>query len=117
MTTNSKAAFGSTSELRATNRKKVLEALLTEQNQSRFEIGRKTSLGDIESQRRLSDLMNEGKITITGSRKHFNCDISLYSVVSQLELFPVKKVRLRNWLKKEHPEILAKYELLIEHKL
>jgi len=117
MTNNSNTAYNSTAELRATNAKKVFEALQTEPNQSRFEIGRKSGLGDIESQRRLSDLVNDGKVIITGSRKHFKCDISLYSVLLQTELFPVKKVRLRAWLKKEFPEVLAKYELLINHNL
>jgi len=107
MTTNSNAAYNSTAELRKTNKQKVYECLKKEANQSRFEVGRVTGLGDWEAQKRICDLVNDGKVIITGSRKHFNCDISLYSVVSQLQLFPVKKVRLRTWLKKEHPEILA----------
>lgn len=53
-----------------------------ERNQSRFEVGRRTGLGDIESQRRLSDLVNDGKAVITGSRKHFQNEVSLYSVTA-----------------------------------
>jgi len=80
MTTNSLSTFHQTTELRQSNKLKCLEALRTENNQSRFEIGRKTGLGDIEAQRRLSNLYNDEKIDITGSRKHGEHDVSLYSV-------------------------------------
>lgn len=114
MTTNSINTYHQTSEMRQTNKQKVFECLKTERNQSRFEIGRKTGLGGFESQRRLSDLMNEGKIIITGSRKHGEHEISLYSVVEQLELFPVeKRPSFAKWVKKEHSEIWEKYRILI----
>ena len=112
-TTNSKNAFDSTVELRATNKRKVLDALFTEPDQSRFEIGRKTGLGDIEAQRRLSELINDGKVIITGTRKHFNCDVSLYSVKQQLELYPAeKKLTFKEWVKINHPEVLNEWENL-----
>ncbi len=118
MTTNSINAYNSTVELRQTNKQKVLECLGTERNQSRFEIGRKTGLGGFESQRRISDLLNDGKVIITGSRKHGNNEISLYSVKEQLELFQIeKKPSFAKWAKKEHPEIWQKYEVLILHEL
>ena len=118
MTTNSLNTFHQTTELRQTNKQKVLEALRAEDNQSRFEVGRHTGLGDWEAQKRISDLVNDGKVVITGSRKHGNNEISLYSIKKQLSLFPEKKKpSLRNWLKKEYPEILYKYELLIKHEL
>ena len=117
MTANSIETYHQTTELRQTNKTKCLEALRTERNQSRFEIGRKTGLGDIEAQRRLSDLVNEDKATITGSRKHGLCEVSLYSEVSQLQLFNTKKLSLRQWLKREHPEIWEKYKTLILHEL
>jgi len=118
MTENSTNAYIQTEELRQSNKNKVFEALKTERNQSRFEIGRKTGLGDIESQRRLSDLYNEGKAIITGSRKHFNQEVSLYSVKDQLDLFPKKKKpRLRKWLEQEAPELLTKYDVLYNHAL
>lgn len=112
-TTNSKNAFDLTVKLRATNKQKVLDALSTEPDQSRFEIGRKTGLGDIEAQRRLSELVNDGKVIITGTRKHFNCDVSLYSVKQQLELYPSKKrITLKEWLKINHPAISEQWEKL-----
>jgi predicted HTH transcriptional regulator len=118
MTTNSKMTFLQTVELRLSNKSKCLEALRTEPNQSRFEIGRKTGLGDIEAQRRLSDLYNDEKIDITGSRKHGEHEVSLYSVRSQLVLFPnVKPPTFTKWAKENHPEIWHEYEVLILHKL
>lgn len=109
MTANSIEAYNKTKELRQQNKSKVFAALQTEPNQSRFEIGRKTGLGDIESQRRLSDLVNEDKAVITGSRKHFNRNVSLYSVKQQLVIFK-KKITLKKWLKQEYPEILEIYK-------
>ena len=117
MTANSIEAYNSTTELRQTNKQKVFEALNQEPNSSRFEVGRLTGLGGFEAQRRLSDLMNDGKVVITGSRKHGNNEVSLYSVKSQLELFDRKRPRLRAWLKNHYPEILTKYEILIEHRI
>jgi hypothetical protein len=114
MTNNSINAFYSTVEMRQTNKQKVLECLKTERNQSRLEVGRKTGLGGFESQRRLSDLMNEGKIIITGRRKHGKHEISLYSVTEQLELFTVKnRPSFAKWAKQTHPEIWEKYRVLI----
>jgi hypothetical protein len=117
MTQNSITTYNSTVELRQTNKQKVFDCLKENPNSSRFEVGRLTGLGGFESQRRISDLVNDGKVIITGSRKHFNNEVSLYSVKSQMQLFDNKKISLRKWLKKEYPEILAKYEILIEHKL
>ena len=113
MTENSQKAFANTVELRQTHKEMVFEALKTENNQSRFEIGRKTGLGDIEGQRRLSDLFNEGEIVITGSRKHFDQEVSLYSVKDQLELYPIeKKPTLVRWLKNNYPDVLNEYKKL-----
>jgi len=112
MTTNSIETFNTTAELRQLNKQKVWEALQTERNQSRFEIGRKTMLGDIEAQRRLSDLINEDKAVITGSRKHFKRDVSLYSVKEQLSMFNEKKLTLKAWLKTNHADIFEQWEKL-----
>ena len=112
MTTNSIQTFNSTVELRKTNKEKVFECLKIERNQSRFEIGRRTGLGDIESQRRLSDLVNDGKAIITGSRKHFEHKVSLYSVKEQLTLYQVENPKkLAEWLKQVHPKIFEEYEV------
>jgi len=109
-TTNSIETYRQTKELRQKNKDKVFAVLQTERNQSRFEIGRKSGLGDIESQRRLSDLVAEDKAVITGSRKHFNHKISLYSAKEQLYLFTTKKQRLSEWLKEKYPEIYNEFK-------
>lgn len=83
-----------------------------ERNQSRFEVGRRTGLGDIESQRRLSDLFYDGKAIITGSRKHFQHEVSLYSVKEQLTLYPVEKPKkLGDWLLECHPDVFNEYQI------
>lgn len=118
MTQNSIETFHKTTELRQTNKQKVLLALKVENNQSRFEIGRRTGLDDIEVQRRLSDLYNEDKAVITGSRKHFECDVSLYSIKQQLELYPKeKKPTFLQWAKQNRPEWITEFKLLGRHEL
>ena len=114
MTTNSLKTYAETEQLRQTNKEKVFEVLKTERNQSRFEIGRKSGLSDIESQRRLSDLVNDGKAVITGSRKHFEHDVSLYSAKEQFSLFNTKPKSLKSWLKESHPETLEQYKIYCE---
>ena len=111
-TTNSIETYLQTKELRQKNKDKVFAVLQTERNQSRFQIGRITGLGDIESQRRLSDLVAEDKAVITGSRKHFNREISLYSAKEQLYLFTTKKQRLSEWLKEKYPAIYSEFKEL-----
>jgi len=111
MTKNSMDAFASTEQMRLKHKQRVLIALKNNPKSSRFSIGRITGLGDIEAQRRISELMNEKLVEITGSRLHLGNYISLFSVKEQLELFPkVKKPGLKRWLKTEHPEILDLYE-------
>lgn len=115
MTTNSKKTYAETELSRQTNKEKVFEALKTERNQSRFEVGRKAGLSDIEAQRRLSDLVNEGKVIITGSRKHFEHEISLYSVKEQLTLYKKEKpLKLADWLKQTHPMILDEFRIYMQ---
>jgi predicted HTH transcriptional regulator len=110
MTENSIETFHATKEMRSKNEKIVFEALLKHPRSSRFYIGRITGLGDIEAQRRLSDLVTNGSVVVTGKRKHGKNNVSLYSVKDQLELYPdKKKPPLRSWLKKKYPEILEEY--------
>ena len=110
MTENSIEAFHATKELRAKNKQLVFNALLKHPRSSRFCIGRITGLGDIEAQRRISDLVNEGKVVVVGKRKHFKRNVSLYYVKDQLELYPTeKKLSLKAWMKYWYPTILKEY--------
>lgn len=114
MTENSIEAFHATKELREKNKQLVFNALLKHPRSSRFCIGRITGLGDIESQRRISDLVNKDKTIIAvGKRKHFKRNVSLYSVKDQLELYPTeKKPTIRQFFKDEAPELLKKFDAL-----
>jgi hypothetical protein len=91
MTEYSIEAYKATTKQREKNREIVLKALLKHPRSSRFCIGRITGLGDIEVQRRISDLVNVDKVIAVGKRKHFKRNISLYSVKDQLELYPTEK--------------------------
>lgn len=118
MTKSSKEAFFKNAEKRATNKELVIEALKLNPNRSRFGIGEITGLGHLEAQRRLSDLKNEDRVIETGTRKHGNCEISLYSLKLQLELYPRKpKPTLKQFIESEAPHLLHKYDALYNHKL
>ena len=118
MTENSIEAFNATKEQRKINKQIVFNALLKHTRSSRFCIGRITGLGDIEAQRRISDLVTDEKVIAVGKRKHFKRNVSLYSVKDQLTLYPaIKKLTLKQFLEKEHPDILHKYKALHCHEL
>ena len=61
---------------------------------------------------RTAELLQDGKIIITGS---VDCDgykNSVYCLNKEPELFVCKKLTLRQWLKNQHPEILEQFEKL-----
>lgn len=118
MTENSIEAFKLGKAQREKNKLLVFNALKKNPNSSRFCIGRITGLGDIEAQRRLSDLKAEGKVIVSGKRKHFKRNISLYSVKQQLELYPEeKKLTFEKWAKKYRPNWWNEYRTVIHHEL
>lgn len=118
MTQNSIEAFKATSGQRAKNKQLVFDALKANPKSTRFRIGEITGLGDIEAQRRISDLVNEGKVVIVGKRKHFKCYVSTYSIKQQLEIpLPDKKQTINAFLKEHYPHILIEYKERNNHKL
>jgi hypothetical protein len=117
MTENSNEAFHATKEQRAKNELLVFNALLKNPRSSRFCIGRITGLGDIEAQRRISDLVSNDKVVIVGKRKHFKRNISLYSVKDQMELYPTEKKLTYIQYCKTREDWKHIYEALINHKI
>ena len=96
----------------------IYRLLLKNPNHSRFFVGKHLGISSHASQKRLSDLKNEGTIYVSGSRKHGENRVSTYSVVTQLSMYPPqKKLSFRKWAEKYHPEIVHKYEALEEFKL
>jgi predicted ArsR family transcriptional regulator len=96
----------------------IVRLLTSNPNHSRFYVGKMLGISDHAAQKRLSDLLTEGTIFVSGERKHGYNTISLYSIVQQLELYPgEKKPTLIKFLKDEHPDIFHKYNALYNHKL
>ncbi len=95
----------------------IARDLLLKSNQSRLNLGRRLGINDIEVQRRLSDMKRDGEVQVTGSRKHGENTISLYSLTSQLSMFPDKKLTLRQYFSKEAPDLLHKFDALYKHQL
>jgi hypothetical protein len=117
MTQNSLEAFNATKKLREKNEQLVFNALLNHPRSSRFCMGRITGLGDIEAQRRLSDLVSKDKVIAVGKRKHFKRNISLYSVKDQFELYPTEKKLTFHQYCKTREDWKHIYESLVNHKL
>ncbi|MCK5605325.1 hypothetical protein KAR91_25760 [Candidatus Pacearchaeota archaeon] len=92
-----------------TQKAQIVRLLIDNPNHSRFYLGLRLGIGDHGIQKRLSDLYNEGIIQVSGSRKHGENTISLYSVVSQLSMFQEKKPTLRQFIKKEYPNVLHEF--------
>ena len=96
----------------------IVRLLTSNPNHSRFYVGKMIGISDHAAQKRLSDLITEGTIFISGERKHGDNTISLYSIKQQLELYPVKKKpTLIKFLEDEYPDILHKYNALVNHEL
>ena len=80
--------------------------------QHSYQIARNVKLVNEEVKKRLTDLLNEGSIMVTGSVEYYGNSVSLYRVKTDHEIDSVRKPTLRNWLKDRHHEILKQYDLL-----
>lgn len=97
---------------------KIVRYLKDNPNRSRFSTGDHLGISSHASQKRLSDLVNEGTIKVTGNRKHGDNTISLYSLTEQLHLFSIpKKPSLSKFLKENYPHILFEYKARFNHEL
>jgi hypothetical protein len=68
-------------------------------------------------QKRLSDLKNLGFVEEAGETNESGNMCATYRIKEQLNMFYIEKLPLRKWLAREFPEVLHKYEVLIERKL
>jgi len=110
---NSLAAYFDESNQRKFKSQKaqIVRLLTSDPNHSRFYVGYLLGISSHAAQKRLSDLINEETIFVSGERKHGENTVSLYSIKQQLDLYPPeKKPPLKEWLKKEYPNILAEYK-------
>ena len=96
---------------------KIVRYLKGNPNRSRFSTGNHLGISSHSAQKRLSDLINEGTIKVTGERKHGENTISLYSLMEQLQLFDIpKKANINVFLKEYYPHILIEFNGRNNHK-
>lgn len=101
-----------------TQKAKIVQVLKDNPNHSRFYLGLKLGINDHGIQKRLSDLVNEGTVTVTGERKHGDNTISLYSLSDQLQLFSIpQKQTINAFLKEHYPHILIEFNGRNNHKI
>lgn len=96
----------------------IVRYLKDNPNRSRFSTGDCLRISSHAAQKRLSDLVNEGTIRVTGERKHGNNTISLYSLLNQLQLFGIpQKQTITSFLKEHYPHVLIEFNGRNNHKL
>lgn len=120
MSTNSIEAFNKPGNkvARWTHRRIISHFLMTSKERlTSREIAARTRLNHSQVHKRISELIDEGKIVVCGVKLEGKNHNGVYKFNPEPVLFPVRKITLRQWLKQNNPEILHKYEIIIEHKL
>lgn len=120
MTTASKQAFSKPeNQLSFWSHKKIcLNALKNEPKGLTYrEVAAKVRLKPDQCWKRLSELHTEGRIITCGVKEENGNANSIYAINDNPPLFHVKKLTLREFIEKENPALLHKYEALHEHKL
>ena len=119
MTTASKQTFSKPENQLSywTHRNICYNALKNDFGMTYREVAHKVRLKPDSCWKRLSELHSDGKIKVIGERIENGNANSVYAINNEPELFTVKKLTLREWMKKEHPEILHKYDVLFLREL
>ena len=114
MNQNSLKAYFDESNQRKFNshKAKIIRELSKTPYQHSYQLARNVRLSNEAIKKRLSDLLNEGSIVVSGSVEYYGNSVSLYRVKTDHEIDSVRKPTLRNWLKDRHHEILKQYDLL-----
>ena len=114
MNQNSLKAYFDESNQRKFNSHKaiIFRELSKTPYQHSYQIARNVKLVNEEVKKRLTDLLNEGSIMVTGSVEYHGNTVSIYKVISDPDPYSFRKLTLRTWMKDRHPDILKEYDLL-----
>jgi len=120
MNKNSLSAYFDESNQRTfkSHKARIVRYLSRNPLQTTHQVSANIGLTNEQANKRLSDSDNSDIFEAVQGGTHNGNPCALYRIKEQLSMFPVeKKISLRKWLENEYPEILHKYELLINHKL
>lgn len=120
MNSNSLSAYFNENNVKkfSTQKAQIVRLLSRNPNHSRFYVGRQLGISDIAAQRRLSDLLKENSIYVSGEREHGGNTISLYSVKLHQDLYPIDILpTFLEWSKINYPQIVFEYNALKKHEL
>lgn len=112
MTAQSKQAFAESKQTRWTHRNILFNQFKRGFKGTNRELAKVVVLPYESVHKRTAELLQEGKIIITGSVDCDGYQNSVYCLNKEPELFVCKKLTLRQWLKNQHPEILEQFEKL-----
>jgi len=97
-------------EKRKTHKQIILQVMQHGLPLSNRSIARFCSLNYSQVHKRTSELLQENKIVIAGNSTENGQTVSMYKLNKEPHLFVVKKLTLRQWLKVNHADILAKFD-------
>ena len=108
-----KAYFDESNQRKFNSHKaKIIRELKEIPNQHSYQLANNIILSNEATKKRLTDLLNEGSIEVSGSVEYYGNMVSTYRIKEQLTFFCDRKLTLRNWMKDRYPENLKEYDLL-----
>jgi DNA-binding Lrp family transcriptional regulator len=81
------------------------------------EIAARVRLSYAQVHKRTAELEDAGTLLNISTKIENGNKCSVYKFNPEPQLFPVKRLTFKQWVKKEFPDVLYKYELLEQHKL
>lgn len=114
MNQNSLQAYFDESNQRKFNSHKarIIRSLKEIPNQHSYHLSMRVRLSNEAAKKRITDLLNEGFIEVSGSVDYYGNTVSTYRIKEQLTFLCDRKPTLRSWMKENHPENLKEYDLL-----
>ena len=101
---------------RITHKQKCYDGLIGKKLTIR-ELAREIGLTYNQTQKRISELMEEQTISICGEKMEEGNDNSIFCINREPLLFQFKKLSFTEWAKKNRPQWVHEYEVLELHKL
>ena len=114
MNQNSLQAYFDESNQRKFNshKAKIIRELKEIPNQHSYQLANNIILSNEATKKRLTDLLNEGSIEVSGSVEYYGNNVSLYRVKTDHKIDFICKVPFKKWVKDTYPEVLKQYNLL-----
>jgi len=120
MNQNSLSAYFDGSNQRKFNshRAKIVRELSRNPNRHSTQLASKLKLSNEATKKRIVELKFDNIIEVSGNIEYYGNMRAVYKIKDQLSIFPEPtRLSFRKWVKKNYPDIIYEYEILIEHSL